>query len=149
MEWFDFQTRWEQRLLDVALPFLDPAPAPVEGSGMATWQDESCLVAIVTPGEESPPRSGYFDCVIGVIYDYRKSQDPEEVSRTWGQILKAFGDGENGDSELRTRLASGDLVIPGGIGAVRYTSNFEHDEDAGAYTFQFSAHLGIQAPDGT
>ena len=96
----DFCKLWEQRLLEVADPFLDPKPVLIEGSGLAEWADGSMLAVVVNPGAEFPPNSGYHECELVAEYDYEKAQDPELVSQVWGQILEAFGDGKNGDEPL-------------------------------------------------
>ena len=144
MEFADFQTLWEQRLLEVAKPFLDPAPDLIEGSGLAEYADGSTLAVVVSPGAESPARSGFYDCEIIAEYDYLKATDPEVVSKIWGQILEAYGDGRNGGDPLSTRVSSGSLVVASGIDAVDYGRGWTNEPSAGVYQFAFSAHLGIK-----
>ena len=148
-EWADFQTMWEQRLLEVAEPYLDPAPTMVEGSRMAQWEDGSCLEVMVEPTAEEPVRSGFWNCRVSITYGYEPTDEPEHVSRMWGQIQEAFGDGENGGSELRLRLTSGRLVCITGIDAVRDYGGFSEDTEAGLKQFQFTTNLGIKAETAT
>ena len=142
----DFCKLWEQRLLEVAEPYLDPKPVLIEGSGLGEWADGSMLAVVVNLGAEFPPNSGYHECELVAEYDYEKAQDPELVSQVWGQILEAFGDGKNGDEPLRDRLASGDLVIPNGLDSVQYERGWTNQPGAGAYQFYITAFLGIQKP---
>ena len=148
MEFADFQTMWEQRLLEVAKPFLDPAPDLIEGSGLAEYADGSTLAVVVSPGAENPARSGFYDCDIIAEFDYLKATDPEVVSTIWGQILEAFGDGRNGGEPLRSRLSSGSLVTPSGLDVVDYSRGWANDPGAGVYQFTFSAVLGIKPESG-
>lgn len=142
----DFCKLWEKRLLDIAEPFLDPKPALIEGSGLAEFADGSTLAVVVNPGAEFPPHSGFIECELVIEYDYEKAQDPDVVSEVWGQILEAFGDGKNGDEPLRTRLASGDLVIPSGIDSVQYERGWINDIGSGINQFFITAYLGITKP---
>ena len=132
-------------MIDVALPYLDPAPDPVEGSGRATYASGPILSVVVEPGAETPPRSGFYLCDITAEYDFEKTNTPEEVSKTWGQILEAFGNGTNGQSPLRNRLASGKLIIPNGVNSVMNDGRIEQGNND-LKQFTFSAHLGILPP---
>jgi len=86
------------------------------------------------------------ECELVIEYDYEKAQDPDVVSEVWGQILEAFGDGKNGDEPLRTRLASGDLVIPSGIDSVQYERGWINYIGSGINQFFITAYLGITKP---
>ncbi len=143
-EWLDFQTAWEQRFLEVAEPFLDPKPEMVEGSAKARFATGATLAVIVSPGGEVA--NGYLDCEIIAEYAYDQTEDPGEVSETWGQILEAFGNGRGGESKLRTRLAAGRLVIPGGINSIQYDRQLSQSPDDGIKQFAFSAVLGMLPP---
>ena len=142
-EFADFATMWEQRLISMAEPYLDPKPKFIEGSGEAEWNDETAVVVVVNPGAEDPPRSGYYRCEVVVQYDQRGSVSREAASKTWGQILEAFGDGANGTDKLidRLRVDPGRTLIPGGVDAVMYDGDIR--DDGQFRELRFTAHLGI------
>ena len=143
----DFQTLWEARLLSVALPLIDPAPTPIEGSGVAQFVDDSFISVAVEPLEEYPPRSGFWKCAVVVGYGYKLDEKGDEVSMAWGQILQAFGRGINDSNHLADRLRDepGRLVIPGGVDAITYDGALEHDPGELIKQFSFTAHLGLLA----
>ena len=145
-EFTDFSTMWEQRLLSLAEPFISDEVTPLKGSAVVEFSDESTLAVVVNIGEEYPPRSGYYRCEVVAEYDYDRTDDAETVSRTWGQILNAFGYGTDGSDPLRSRLASGRLVVPGGIDSVMYDRQATDDPSNRVKQFNFTAHLGLLSP---
>lgn len=142
-EYGDFRTLWEQRFLAVVLPFLDPQPVLMEGSAEAEFSEDSGLVLVVNQGPEIIPQSGWYQCEVIAQYDYATTDQPEQVSRRWGSILQALGNGENGTSPLRSRLAEGRLVIPNGIDSILYDRAILADAEARINQFSFSAVLGM------
>ena len=140
----DFETMWEARFLAVAEPFLDPKPDLVEGSGVVRLAGDSTLAVIVSPGERVA--NGYLNCEVVAEFKYSETDKAEDVSRSWGQILEAFGNGKDGDSPLRLRLAEGRLVIPGGINSILPDWRITNDPSAGIKQYIFSAILGILPP---
>ena len=145
-EFTDFSTMWEQRLLAVAEPFIDSEVTTVEGSAVMSFSDDSTLKLEVNIGDEDPPRSGFFRCDVIAEYDYDRTDDTETVSRIWGQILNAFGDGTDGIDPLRERISSGRLRVPRGVDAIQYNRQATDDPSSRVKQFTFSAHLGITAP---
>ena len=140
-EWQSFEEMWEQRFLQVAIDYLDPAPKMLEGSGLAEFTDQTTLVAVVEMGEEVAPRMGYFRCNVIIEYDYDRAEDRQQISRTWGQILEAFGNGRGGGQPLRERLTLGRLQIPKGIDTILYDGGVT--SEGNVRQFEFTAHLGI------
>ena len=144
-DWQDFQTQWEARLLEVAKPFLEPPPANfVEGGRVAEWVDGSSFTVVVQPLAEIPARSGFWECSVIAVYEYDPNDSSEAISKTWGQILEAMGDGADGTAELRTRIAEGRLAVAGGIDAIRHEGAIEHDAEAGIFNFTFTANLSLR-----
>ena len=145
-EWADFQNLWEQRLLSMAVPYLDPSPEldSIEGSAAAVFADGATLTVGIQPNADTPPTSGYWLCDVYVQYAYERSDDQELVSQTWGQILQAFGDGYDGSDPLRDRLRinPGRTVIPNGRDVIMYDRPITSDSGR-IKELGFTAYLGI------
>lgn len=145
-DWTDFQTMWEQRFLEVAEPFLNPKPELVEGTGLARYADGTTLAVVVSPGDEFIPRSGFYNCEIVAELEFSSTDDSEDISRLWGQVLDAFGNGADNTDPLRDRLAAGRLTIPGGLHSIQYDRQLTNDPEQHLKQFVFSAVLGILPP---
>ena len=142
MEWHDFNTMWEARFIEVMKPYLDPAPAFVEGSRLAEYEDGSIIAVGVEMGDELQG-TGFYKCIVTVEFEYSGIDNGEEVSKRWGQVMQAVGNGISNAEPLRTRLPSGFCQIPKGIGTIVYDLGSEDDAEQKIKTFQFSAWLGL------
>ena len=143
-EFTDFQTRWESRILAVMGDHLDPQPYLSPGSRQAEYTNGALITVTVEMGAEEPPRSGWYECAVAVDYDPAETTHPNDASNTWRQIEEALGDGTNGAAPLRDRLASGNLVLPGGLDSINYDDGSSNETD-GRRLFTFTAILGVAA----
>ena len=140
MDAADFQTQFENRLLAIAEDYIGADIALVPSNRTAEFEDGSTLTVGVEMGDEDPPGSGWYNCEISAIYNFRDTDPPENVSQNWGKIEEAFGSGYENNYPLRNRLAEGRLSVAGGDESIVYDGQ---ETEPNQKTLTFSAILGI------